>query len=72
MGTLTNLQPGRLYIMRVVPILDDGSSAAPLVEVRFRTAPKKPSRFRMTPISVLVALFCAGAALALRQRFKAA
>jgi hypothetical protein len=69
-GTFTNLQPARLYVMRVVPVSNNGRAGAPLVEVRFRTAPKKPSRFRITPLSVLVILFCAGAAFAIRQRFK--
>ncbi|HEX5175458.1 MAG TPA: fibronectin type III domain-containing protein [Chthoniobacteraceae bacterium] len=70
-GTFTNLQPARLYVMRVVPVSDNGRAGPPLVEVRFRTAPKKPSRFKITPLSVLVVLFCAGAVFAIRQRFKA-
>jgi hypothetical protein len=71
-GTLTNLQPARLYIMRIVPLFENGQTGAPLVEVRFRTPPEKRSRFRITPMRVLVVLLCAGAVLAIRQRFKSA
>jgi hypothetical protein len=71
-GTFTNLAAGRVYVMRVLPVFDAASPAAPLLEVRFATAAPPRHPWRRIVIRVLVALFFVLGAIAAVKRIKRA
>lgn len=71
-GTFTNLAPGRVYVMRVLPVFDAARPAAPLLEVRFATAAPPRHPWRTIVFRVLMVVVFVLGALAAVNRIKRA
>jgi hypothetical protein len=72
LAIFTGLTPNQIYMMRVVPVTAQGGQAEPLLEVQFRTRSEPPRRWKIIWLRALVALFLAGAGVAIWQRTKRA
>lgn len=71
-GTINELAPGQLHIVRVVPVDAKGVSSEPLFEAQLLTRPKQPSALRVTPRrAILFVLLLGGGALAWRHVMRA-